>query len=269
MTNLIEDYLRQVEASLRAESPRRRQIVDELRSHLRDKVGDLQRERPDRPVEEVEREVLNGLGSARDLALAYEPEGVAVLKNKAGDTVVRVGSAVGRGARAVGRGTGRALRWLAIAVAFLLVLGTGVAIWAYYEFKPYITALAEESDPVYDHAETCSGTPCSGVIPGDTFFVGAHAAEVKLDLDIWPEWDGRDHRYVGGGSVTLRVLDPSGVARFNDTFHMTNATEVSKRTTWAAVAGNWTVEYELRDFVGALDLEMYAVAKPWRDEPSQ
>lgn len=260
MTNLIEDYLREVETSLRVDAARKRQIVDELRTHLTEKVDDLHAATPARSRFDIEQEVLREFGNPRDLALAYEPDGTAVLRSAAGDVVVRLG----RAAKAVGRGTGTFLKWTAVALAVLLVVALGVGAWAYYEVKPYIPGMIESSQPVYQYFERCVETPCSGAPPPDSFYVRPEASMVRFDLNIYsvhPKGDRDGH--IGNGTLRILVSDPAGAALFDRTFNVTNEAGFHHETSWAAQPGNWSVAYTLMDFVGAFDVEAYAVSLPF------
>lgn len=263
MTNLIEDYLREVEASLRADHDRRRPILDELRGHILDKVEDLAREDPLRPREDIERAVLNDFGSPRELALGYEPEG-HLLRNQAGEIVLRFGEAVGRGtrsaARAVGRGTGLFLKWTAIALSVLLVVAVGLGIWAFYEVRPVVETLVEQSQPAYDYYESCAGTPCSGDVPAQVFYVAPDAKQVRIDIAAY-------HRAEGGGNGTARVVvtDPEGAIRLDRTFVLGNETHSSHEARWAPSAGNWTVAYTYTEFRGTLRVQTYATSVTWAD----
>lgn len=264
---LIEDYLRRVESTLRADADRKRQIVDELRTHLLEKVDDVHAAAPERSRHEVEQEVLREFGDPRDLALAYAPEGTAVLTNKAGEIVLQLGKAVGRGAVAVGRSSGRILKWTAVALAGLLVIALGVGAWAYYEVKPYIPTIIEQSEPVYQYFERCADTPCSGTASPDSFYVRPEAKTVRFDIDIYSvhrdaEWD----RHFGNGTLAVTILDPDGVARYDRVHNLTDERASYFETSWAAVPGNWTVTYTFDGFVGAIDVEAYAIGFPWPEE---
>jgi hypothetical protein len=264
MTHLIDDYLREVETSLRVDAARKRQIVDELRTHLTEKADEVSAADPERPRAQIEQEMLREFGNPRDLALAYEPEGTAVLTNQAGEIVLRLGKAVGRGAAAVGRGSARALKWVAIALAALLVVALGVGAWAYYEVKPFIPAIIEQSEPTYQYFERCVATPCSGAAPADTFYVRGEATTVRLDLNVYSvhtedDWD----RHVGNGSVRIVVTDPAGEVRYDRSLNVTEEGATFYETSWTAVEGNWTIAYSFDAFVGAIDVETYAIGFPW------
>ncbi|HET6404676.1 MAG TPA: hypothetical protein VFH78_08515 [Candidatus Thermoplasmatota archaeon] len=272
MTTLIENYLREVEASLRVDAARKRQIVDELRTHLTEKVADLRASHPERSAFELEQEVLHEFGNPRDLALAYQPDGSAVLTSAAGDIVLRVGHAVGRGARAVGRGTGAVLKWTAVALGILLAISLGVGAWAYYEVKPYIPSIIESSDPVYTYYESCVGTPCQGALPADTFYVRPEAQTVRFDLDVRPVRLSEEQAAAvpANGSVRVVVADPSGEVRFDRTYELSPMVEGSaaggrarQLLSWSAVEGNWTVAYTFTDFVGTVQAQTYAIRLPF------
>jgi hypothetical protein len=253
MTNLIDDYLREVESTLRVDAARKRQIVDELRSHLRDKTLDLAREDPAMPQEEVERRVLAEMGSPRDLAFGYEPDGSTTVMTSAGETILRIGAAVGRG-------TGRVLKWVAIGMAVLLVLAIGVGIWAFYEVKPFAEAIASESDPVYYFEETCRGTPCNGAMPSDTFFVTNATKTIRFELDLYHVHGENTDVQVGNGTVHILVRSPDNATRLDRQLNMTNATSLSTEMTWAAQPGEWSVSVSFEGFQGNIALQAYARA---------
>lgn len=262
MSALIEDYLREVSASLRVDATRKRQIVDELRTHLTERVAEDVAASPERPRDEVEREVLRDFGNPRDLALAYEPDGGApVLLNQSGDIVLRLGRASARAAKAVGRGTTKVLKVTAIALAVLLVVALGVGAWAYYEIKPYIPTIIESQEPVYSYYESCT-TTCSGLYPADTFHVREGAETVRFDLRVRydNDWETDEHR--GAGNVTVKLLDPAGVARYERTLAVTNETWVHHEASWGAMPGNWSATYEFDAFVGTIEVETYAYGFP-------
>lgn len=266
MTRLIDDYLRDVENSLRVDAHRRRQIVDELRSHLTEKADELAGEDPLRSRFDIEQDVLRQFGNPRDLALAYEPEGAAVLTNAAGDIVLRLGKAVGRGAAAVGRSTGTFLKWTAVALGVLLILSIGVGAWAYYEVKPYIPSIIEQSEPTYQYYERCADTPCSGAPPPDTFFVRPDAQSVRFDLNTYSVRSSNDRDLrLGNGTLHVVVTDPLGNVRFDRSFNMTDDASVHQEVSWAAEAGNWTIAYRFDGFLGAIDVQTYALGFPWRE----
>lgn len=274
MTTIIEDYLREVEASLRVDATRKRQIVDELRSHLSDKVAEMRAAQPERSIFEVEQEVLREFGNPRDLALAYEPDGTAVLTSAAGNIVLRVGKAVGRGAAAVGRGTGRAIKWIAVAIGVLLVISLGVGAWAYYEVKPHLAEIIESTEPVYRYYESCPDVPCSGASDADIFYVAPDARYVRFDLDVYRghvHLDEGETREIPNGTLRIVVLDPEGAARYDRTFNATPSVSggsygagggwsglADQELSWAPMAGNWSVQYTFHDFLGSIGVRAYA-----------
>ncbi|HUR68000.1 MAG TPA: hypothetical protein VM370_02050 [Candidatus Thermoplasmatota archaeon] len=261
---MIDEYLREVESSLRVDAARKRQIVDELRSHLTEKVDELQAAEPMRARADIEQMVLRDFGDPRDLALAYEPEGGAVLMNSAGEIVLRFGKAFGRGAVAAGRGAGKALKWVAIGLAGLLIISVGVGAWAYHEVKPYIPSIIEQSEPAYQFSQSCHETPCNGVVPTDAFYVHPEARKVRFDLEVWPVHDD-DGNHVGNGTIRVTVTDNNGTLRFDRTFNGTDG-YFSEETSWAAGAGNWTLSYAYEGFRGSVSVQAYAISVPWGDD---
>ena len=248
MTDLIEDYLRRVEGSLRADPERRRAIVAELRSHLEERVADVRARDAGRDPADVVREVLRDFGDPVMLALSYDPSarGPAVLKAPSGEVVLSIG-------RAVGRGTGKVLKFVAIAVGFLLVLGTGLGIWAFYEVKPIVEANVPY--PVYDRSEHCDATGCTGGPTSQTFHIYPEAREVRMDLAV-------DHKDATSGTVTLRIEDPDGKVKYDRTFTAGTTRHAHEDTQWAPVRGDWKVTVTLTAFKGTLDINIFAIGLP-------
>lgn len=253
MSSLIEDYLREVASALRVDAARKKQIVDELRAHLTEQAADLEQTRPGASRADVEREVLARFGNPRDLALAYEPEGAAVLRNQAGEVVLRLGTAVGRGARATARGASVVLKWFAVAVSALLVLTVALGVWGFYEVRPVIEALVEQSLPAYEHLKSCAPSPCDGNVTGDPFFVANDTKSVRLVIRSTtgpPPPGGMD-----AGSVRVVVADAAGTIVLDRTFTAQDGIE----TRLAPSEGNWTVSYDYRGFQGDIHVIAYAM----------
>ncbi|HWG91328.1 MAG TPA: hypothetical protein VNZ52_10825 [Candidatus Thermoplasmatota archaeon] len=248
MNPIIEDYLRDVETSLRAPPEQKKLIVTELRGHLQEKLADLRAAAPDRADDDLAREVVRDLGNPHDLALAYTPEGGAVLKNSTGDTVLRVGKAVGRGA-------GKVLKYTAIGLAVLLVIGVGAGVWAYYEIKPLIEKNAPY--PLYSIDPTCSH-PCN-TSQSQSFYVHPEAREVRMSLSAHGPGDFDERRPIHG-TLHVLVTAPDGTVKYNHTFTALRSTH--EEITWSAAQGDWTVAYRLESFEGALNVDVIAIGLP-------
>lgn len=267
MSPLLEDYLAKVDASLRVDPERKRLIVDELRAHLHDRIADESAQSGE-PHDAIVRRVLADMGSPTDLALAYDEEG-AVLRNVAGEVVIRLSRALGRGAsyvathappaaRAVGRGASRLFKVLAVVAVVALVVVAGVAVWAYYEVRPHIPSIVESSTPAFSYAERCDGTPCHGTAPGGRFHVGPDAQHVRLDVDVWAS-----RTTDAQGNVTILVSDPDGVERFNHTYSLDAQDRAHQEQRLAAAPGEWRVALVYDGFRGSVDVEVYAYTVAW------
>lgn len=262
MSDIVENYLQRLHARLRGDAEQKTAIVNELRAHIEEKIADSWRERPELTREEVAREVLNDLGDADTLAVAYSPQGME-LRDRAGEVVVSVGRAVGRGAVAVGRGAVPVVKWLAISLAAFIVLAVGVGIWAFYEVRPYVEDLVEKNAPYPLYSLSCASQGCSADPAGQAFFVHPDAREVRLDVSLW---DDRDDR--GNGSVHVTLLEPDGMARFDRTFTAHDDGYSGEEVTFAAVPGDWTVRVDFGPtFQGRLDVEVYAIGLPKEARP--
>jgi len=284
MSGRIDDYLHELEAQLRADAAHKRQILDELRTHIDDKLADMRAEQPEADHETLVAEVLAEFGPARELALAYEPNGtVAVLQNRAGEVLLHIGDLVERGAtyvatdlgpraargvrthgppaaRAVGRVTGRFLRFLGITIVVLLVLSLALGIFAFYELRPLALTIADEAAPAYSHTQDCRQGACPFSVTRDTFYVEPGDKTVRLTLGASPDRDAAQM-----GNVTFRIYDPQGGEHFNRTFGGSQLAHSHVQTQWEARPGDWMVEIVVDHFSGFIDLDLYArsVNVPW------
>jgi hypothetical protein len=254
MGSIIEDYLREVDATLQVDAARKRAIVDEMRAHLREKVDDLARDEPARPREDIERQVVGDFGNPRDLALAYGSDGT-VVNRTTGEVVLEVGRAVGRGTgrvlRGAGRGLGTFLKWAAVAVAILLVLSIGVGVWAFYELKPLVEKNAPV--PVLEFHETCREI-CNYTLDSLVFLVHDGTREVRFDLDV-------RHAANSTGVVTVRVANPNGTA-FEQAFPADGTRDADMHQTFAPLPGEWRVTVEFVGFTGRVALDAWTVGLP-------
>lgn len=263
MTGLTEDYLREVEATLRVEPARKQQILDELRGHLQEKVNDLKTAAPDRTYADIEHEVIHDLGSARDLALAYTAEGDAVLQNRAGDTVLRLTSAMGRGAttaaRVVRESGGKALKVIAIGLGVCLLLAVALGAWVYVEYGPMILTAASEAEPVFEHSESCA-MACENVY-SQRFLVKPEATQVRFEVEIWGH-RGDSSTRVAAGTVHITIIDANGTVRYDRALNATSGAMLDSRATWAATPGEWTADVRVEGFVGHLHARTWASSTP-------
>lgn len=244
MTDLVTDWLDELRTRLRGRAEEKERIVAELRSHIEDKVADLRRVTPERSRDEVAREVLAGVGSPEEIAVAYTPEAVEV-RDRTGDVLLRVG-------RAVARGTGAFLKWTAVALAVLLVLGVGVGAWAYYEFKPIVERNVPV--PVLETSLSCMERLCTSGPEVQAFYVHPDAREVRFSFDVW-------HEEGANGTVRLVVEDPVGGTRLVRDLDAARG-GLREDTTWKPVAGDWKVTIEAVGFGGWLGVEAYVVGLP-------
>lgn len=264
--DIIEDYLREIESRLQVDPERKQLIVSEIRSHLRDKVYELQAAEPSRAQEEVARQVIDDFGNPHDLALAYAPGGAPVLKSaSSGEIVMRFG-------RAVGRGTKAFLKGVAITLIVLLVVAAGVGAWAYYELKPTL----EKNLPytVFESYESCYRENCTAPPAPRTFYVHPEAREVRLTLsldrphavdgELTPAyyWSEKNVTLVAFGTAHVTVRDPTGATLYNRTFSPAGGDDVRETLKWAPLTGNWTIAVEFEDFRGDLEIDVSAIGLP-------
>lgn len=239
MTDIIDGYLEEVTRSLRARPSEREKIERELRSHLLHQLSEYREQDPEASDEEIQRQVVQEFGNPRDLALAYTDEG-AEIRDPAGETLLRIG-------RAVGRGTRTALKWMGIgALALLLIVGS-LGVWAFYEARPVILDIVSNyvENEAFNYQERCGPSPCTVAPPTQTFHVPEGVREVKLDIDLL---DTR--RSELSGQAVVQLSDPNGEVVFQRVFDVDGRTQASVATELAPVAGNWTIEMELSEFTG-------------------
>ncbi len=248
MNDIIDAYLREVETRLRGERADKRAIVQELRSHLVDRVTGLMAEDPGISEEEAARQAVRAFGDPAELALSYGPSGPE-LSSASGETVLRIG-------RAVGRGTGKVLKGVGIGLLALLVVVSALGIWAFYEVRPYVEDIVERNAErsVYSFHTSCKDAPCTEEQRSQTFYIHPSARSVQLDLRAW---DTRDD--VSQGSLEVRVTTPDGTLAYNRTLQLDGRSSLSEEASWAPLSGNWTVDVRVSDLVGTVSVHVEAV----------
>lgn len=244
MSDIIDDYLQEVRRSLEAGPREKRQILRELRSHAEDRVDDLRSRDPDLGREEAAQQVLRDLGSPRDLALSYGPEGKE-LKNDRGETLFRIGRAAAEGTKTVAKAVG-------IVLAVLLVVALVVGAWAWYEVVPEAKTYAPYE--VYDHSRNCQNNRCSSSAT-DTFSVHEDARDVKFEVSVL-------YGSSNLGQVDIQVTDPSGNTRMDRTYSGSNGDSQSDDWTWGPEQGEWTVQVDYTAFQGTFSAHGWTIGAP-------
>ncbi len=243
MTNLIEDYLKRVEGRLRLRSTQRDHVVSELRSHILEKVADLERQDPTRERDDIVREVLEDFGDAEDLALAYTDEGATVLRLPSGEVLLEVG-------RAVGRGTARFFKIAAVVFGVLLIVAICAGVLAYQEFKPVI--LKNAPYPVYDYDERC--VPCDGTF-NESFAVHSNAREIWFEFHVTPTG-------LGNGTFRMMLADGNGTVHYDRVFTDADDGFVSLHRSFPGIAGDWRVMFTYANFAGRVHVEVDTIGLP-------
>lgn len=242
MDRIIEDYLRAVASRLRLPRQQKDAAIAELRGSIHAQTDEIAA-REGLPRDAAAKRVLGQMGAPGELAIAYNGSSVEV-RSSTGEILLRA-------TRAVGRGTVAALKWGAIAVAFLLVLGSVVAYVAYQETKPYIER--EYRQGIYQGELDCPNTSrCTSAPIEDSFGapVDAHSLEARLLVDV----------LAAGGSLRVVVVNPDGELVLDRTF--TGGTQAERHEVnlkWAADAGNWKVSVTPTGFGGKYDLSVLSV----------
>lgn len=248
MSKVIDEYLAEVGRSVRVEPARRRAIVAELRAHLVDKMRDEKRRFPARSDDEIARAVVADFGDPRELAVAYDGSGAALVQRvSTGEVVLRVGRAAGRGMKAVAK-------WFAIVVACLLVLAIALGGWVYYEVKPIV---AENTPyPIYSTSKSCKISDCASLSEAQRFHVHENAREVRMSLKVDAE--------KGLGNVNIVVKDPAGRVKYDQSFASsgTSAQRTTEHLTWGPEPGEWSIAYRYMAFQGNVSVEIFAVGLP-------
>lgn len=267
MNGLINSYLARVEAKLQVDEASKRQILKELRAHLKDRVDEERAARPDAPEEEVVQEVLNDFGSPDDLALAYTPQGTT-LRDKAGRTLVTLpvvvkgvgravktgGTAAAKGAAAVGRGilafASRVVVPVLIAVLVLAAIGLVVGFFLFDDITALVAAHTPEE--IYQESVRCTDTACDRVFTGQ-FHVAADRFD-RLVLDAYIDRGNPDQ--AGAGTAQILILAPDGTELLNRTAGPGDPARVWLDATWSPQEGPYTVQYEFTGFHGRVHLHV-------------
>lgn len=238
---IIEDYLREVERHL-APGSDKASILQELRAHLGDKAADIRAQDPDVSPWDAERRAINSFGAPREVAAGY---GALAQEPRRAEVALALG-------RGLARGTGKVVKGIAIAIAFLLVFGAAVAYVAWHEAKPVLESQMPRD--VYAHHDRCA-TPCNQTASERVFTVYNGTRELHFAVQTLIE--------APQGSVRVVLRDPEGNVRYERTLVAESLDQsFSERTSLPVLLGDWRVTTELAGFSGWLHLDVDGVGVP-------
>ena len=239
MNDDVEDHLRKVGARLRLPETDKKQVLRELRAHIQEKIEDLRSAGRDQAS--ATRTALADLGAPEELAVAYNGSRTQV-RDRRGEVAVDV-------VRAVGRGTAKAIKWVAIAVAFLLVLGSVVAYVAFQEAKP--TLAREYRREVYAESTECGSIgSCGSTLASDTFDAPADAHTLEFMFT----------GIVETGTLRIEVKDASGKVVLDKPYTRTTQDRpFSGEVQWNAQDGPWSLSVTSTAFAGSFTVQATAV----------
>lgn len=233
----LDDYQQRLTAALpNLPADERQAVVEEVMSHLDQQVADLVSH--GKAHADAVAEAIHRFGSPDEIAAGYDA-GSGEVRPPAGDVVLRVAKATGRGAGQaaafVGRGIGGVARFVAIIVLVSLVVAGGVAVTAVAladEWLPFVEARIEENADHDLYHRSLVGI----VDRNDTFYAPSDIS--RISLSVWT--------YDATGCFDITIRDPQGTAVHTATV----CDDSSLSTTLPPVTGMWTIDYDAGDFAG-------------------
>lgn len=133
--HILDDYLDAVQLQLRhLPLAEQRQVLAQVRDHLEEDIRGRRGEDKKLSADEAALQATHGFGDPHDLGVAYGARG-GVVRKSTGEVLLHVAVLTGRG---VARTVGKTLKWTAIALASLLLLGAVVFVALAIAYQPTI-----------------------------------------------------------------------------------------------------------------------------------
>lgn len=241
---VLEDYLRDLSRHLPELGFRDRDAtLGEVRAHLTSEAARLRAEDPHLSADEAMLKATAAFGEPSEIGVEYGPGG-GLVRRGTGDRILRVAVLTGRMAartgRAAGRGARAVLKWSAITLAFLLVLGVTVALVlaiTYHDTVDHAIRDAEATHVDYRDSGTYGiADPHTGS-ETPSFAVSTSAAHVDVDLSVQPQ----------AGCLAIILKAPDGTVAYQNG---SGCQPVSYHQSFTQ-AGTWTLQLTYVSFVGS------------------
>jgi hypothetical protein len=211
-----------------------------MRSHLEEEIQRRRDEKARLTIHEATLQAIHAFGGPEEIGASFTPHGVEV-RNRAGDVVLRVASAAGKGLRAAGRGIGRTVKWALIVFGVLLLAGVTAAVVVLVVFQDDLREAIPR--PLYERSEGYTNRTATFT---DAVPVAANVKEVRINVNT--RW------YAADGCAAVSLIAPSGVLVMDGG---DGCAEID-RTITAYETGVYTFNYKLTRFTGRVHVEVTA-----------
>jgi hypothetical protein len=238
MTNrILDQYLNDVERHLRGlSSPQRQNVLREMRAHLQEEILRRREADPQLSLDEATLGATHAFGEPQEIGVSYGPHGGEV-RNQAGEVLLRVAHATGRGLKATGRGLGRTLKWSLIVLLVLFLTGVTAGLVVLAIFQDDIReAFPRELYQRNDRYDNRTGTF------EEVMVVPEHYR--AIDIHLWVSRQG------ASSCAAITILSPSGKAVLDTG----DGCSTTNRQVRVEETGTYTITYRLETFTGSVNL---------------
>jgi hypothetical protein len=240
---ILDDYLDAIKPQLRHLPPgEQRKVMAQVRDHLQEDIRGRMEEDRKLSVDEAALQATHGFGDPQDIGIAYGASG-GIMRKSTGEIILQVAIVTGRG---VARTVGKTVKWTAIALAFLLLLGSIVFLALAVVYQPTIEKGLEEATSYADRVLVQR----TGTHDGDTatfqdsFSITDHTITSDFSLRVTPGGGST------GGCMVVVITGPSN----SKVYDSTGNCEAQDFRTSFTVPGTYTIEYRLVAYSGTFSV---------------
>ena len=240
--HILDDYLDALKPQLRHLPPaERRAVLAQVREHLEEDIRGRREEDKRLSLDEAALQATHGFGDPQDIAVAYGARG-GVVRKSTGEVLLQVAVLTGRG---VARTVGKTVKWTAITLAFLLLLGAVIFLALAIVYQPTID---RSLDKATDHASRVL-VERSEIHDGDTatftdsFSITEQTVTSDFQVRVVPAGST-------AGCVAIVITGPGS----SKVYDSTGNCEAQDFRTSFTQPGTYTIEYRLVAFTGTLSV---------------
>ncbi len=238
--HILDDYLDALRLQLRhLPLDEQRAVLRQVREHLEEDIRGRREEDKRLSADEAALQATHGFGDPQDLGVAYGARG-GVVRKSTGEVLLHVAVLAGRG---VARTVGKTVKWTAIAVAFLLLLGALVFVALAIVYQPTIDRGFDEATDYTDRVLVQRSESHDGdtTVFTDSFSITERTVSSDFQLRVTPVSDAT-------GCAAIIITGPGN----SKVYDSTGNCEAQDYRTSFTVPGSYTIEYRLVNFAGIL-----------------
>lgn len=239
-SHILDDYLDALKPQLRhLPLKEQRRVLAEVREHLEEDMRGRREEDRKLSEDEAALQATHGFGDPQDLGIAYGAGG-GIVRKSTGEVLLHIAIVTGRG---VARTVGTTLKWTAISVAFLLLLGAIVGLALAIVYQPTIEKGLEEATSyservLVQRSEVHDGDSATFT---DSFTISDKLITSDFELRVTPSGDTP-------GCLIVIITGPGTSKAYDSTG---NCDAQDFRTSFTT-PGTYTIEYRLVNYTGSL-----------------